>query len=196
MQKEDELYGSLGWSPRYDLTLNTSLRFTNLHSSRYDSDEDRFEYVFSFWYVPFERLTLAGSYTVSTTDVSSFGTLKTYHLRGAESLFKYDDFPYNGRTQSWHLSATYLLTPRVSVSGDVSWIDSIGDFDKRVSGRNIGNFSDLSIGQVETSVGISYAVTTRLTLYSKYMYREYNDRETSYYDGQINMISVGASWSF
>ena len=195
-QKEDELYGSLSWSPLYNLTLNTSLRFTNLHSSRYDSDEDRCEYVFSFWYAPFERLTLSGAYTVSTTDVNSFGALKTYHLRGPESLFKYDDFPYDGRTQSWHLSATYLLTPRVSVTGDVSWIDSIGDFDKRVDGRNIGGFSDLSIGQVETSLGITYACTTRLTMYSKYMYREYNDHETSYYDGQINMISVGARWSF
>jgi hypothetical protein len=195
-QKEDEIYGAVSWSPLYNLTLNTSLRLTDLRSSRYNSDEDRLEYVFSFWYVPLERLTLAGSYTLSKTDVNSFGALKTYHLRGAKSLYEYDDFPYDGRTQSLSLSATYLLTPRVSVSGDVTWIDSIGDFDKHVDGRNIGGFSDLSIGQIETSLGVSYACTTQLTLYSKYMYRQYNDHETNYYDGKINMISVGASWSF
>ncbi len=195
-QKEDEMYSAVNWSPLYNVTLNTSLRYTNSRSSRYDSDEDRWEYVVSIWYVPYERLTLTGSYTLSKTSVNSFGTLKTYHLTSADSLFKYDDFPYDGRSQAWYFSSTYQLTPRISVTGDVTWIDSIADFDKKINGRNIGSFSDLSIGQVETSLGINYACTRRLTLNARYMYREYDDHETSYFDGKINMISVGARWSF
>ena len=195
-QNEDEVYGGISWSPLYNLTLNSSLRYVNSRSCRYDSDEDRWEYVVSLWFVPYERLTLSGSYTLSKTNVNSFGTLKTYHLTSADSLFKYDDFPYDGRSQSWYFSATYQLTPRVSITGDVTWIDSKADFDKNVDGQNIGSFSDISIGQIETSVGFSYALTNRLTLNARYMYREYDDHDTSYFSGKINMISVGASWSF
>jgi hypothetical protein len=195
-QKEDEMYGSVNWSPLYNLTLSTSLRYTDSRSSRYDSDEDLWEYVISLWYVPTERLTLTGSYTLSKTTVDSFGTLKTYHLTDPKSLFTYDNFPYDGRSRACYFSATYLLTHRITISGDVTWIDSTADFDKKIAGRNLGSYSDLSIGQLDSSLGIAYACTNRLTLNARFVYREYNDHETDYYDGKINMVSIGANWSF
>lgn len=195
-QKEDELYGTVSWSPRYNLTLNASLRYTDSRSSRYNSDEDRWEYVAGFWYVPYERLTLTGSFTLSTTDVNTSGTLKTYHLTGSESLYKYNDFPYDGKSQAWFFSANYLLTSKITLAGDISLVRSKCDFDKRIDGSNQGSLSDISIGQVETAFGISYAWTRSLTMHARYMFREYDDHEENYYDGRINLISVGASWSF
>jgi hypothetical protein len=195
-QKENEWYGSVTWSPRYNLTLSSSLRLSGSRSSRYDSDEDRREYVLSIWYAPLERLSLAGSYTLSTTSVNSFGSLKVYHLRGAEGLHAYDDIPYDDTSQSWYLSASYLVTPKLNLTGDVSLVDSSGDFDKHINGRNQGNFSDLSIRQFETSAGAAYAWTRNLSLHARYLYRVYNDREDSYYDGTVGMFSMGVSWSF
>jgi hypothetical protein len=128
--------------------------------------------------------------------VNSFGSLKVYHLRGAESLFTYDDLPYDSTSQSWYLSAAYLLTPRVNLTGDVTLVNSSGDFDKHIGGRNQGNYSDLSIRQLETALGATYAWTRNLSLYTKYLYRKYDDRESNYYDGTVSMISFGAAWSF
>ena len=195
-KKEDTYYGSLSWSMLYNVTLNTNLHYANLRNSRYDSDEDQWEYALSLWYVPLERLTLTGGYSLAKNKVNSFGTLKTYHLNGAEGLFEYDDIPYDSRSQTWSLSAAYKLTTQITLSGDFAYIDSIADFDKHVDGQNIGGFSDLSIGQVQTSVGIVYAYNKHLTLHSRFMYREYNDYNKNYFDGHFNMLSVGASWSF
>ncbi len=195
-KKEDTYTASMTWSMLYNLTLNTNLRYAKLKNSRYDSDEGQWEYGLNLWYVPTERLTLTGGYTIAKNNVNSFGTLKTYHLNGAEGLFEYDDIPYDSRSQTWSLSAAYRLTAQINLTGDAAYISSAADFDKHVNGRNIGNFSDLSIGQVQTSVGIVYAYNKHLTLHSRFMYREYNDYDQNYFDGHFNMLSVGASWSF
>lgn len=195
-QKQDEWYGMFSWSPRYNLTLSGSLRLSNAKSSRYDSDEDRREYVVSLWYVPLERLTLAGTYTLSVTDVRSFGSLKVYHLRDPDSLFTYDTIPYDDTSQSWSFAAAYLVTPRLNLTGSFAVVDSSGDFDKHIDGRNQGNFSDLSIRQLETSLGAAWAWTNHLSLHARYLYRSYDDREVSYYDGTVSMFTMGATWSF
>jgi hypothetical protein len=195
-KKEDTYCASLTWSMLYNLTLNTNVRYANLRNSRYDSEEDQWEYGLSLWYVPLERLTVTAGYTIAKNTVNSFGTLKSYHLNGAAGLFEYNDIPYDSRSQTGSLSAAYRLTAHIHLTGDITYIDSIADFDKHADGRNIGNFSDLSIRQAQTSVGIVYAYNKHLTLHSRFMYREYNDYEQNYFDGHFNMLSVGASWAF
>ena len=81
-------YGSLSWSLLYNLTLNTNLRYAKLHNSRYDSDEDQWEYVFSLWYVPTRAPDVDRGLYLSRINVNSFGALKTYHLNGAEEPFR------------------------------------------------------------------------------------------------------------
>jgi hypothetical protein len=195
-EREATYYATVTWSMLYNLTLNTNLRYANLRDSRYGSDEDQWEYCLSLWYVPTERLTLTGAYTLAENTVNSYGALKTYHLNGAEGLFEYNTIPYDSRSQTWSLSAACRLTAQTTLTGDVAYIDSIADFDKHIDGQNIGNFSDLSIGQMQTSLGIVYACNKHLTLHSRFMYRKYNDNEQNYFDGHFNMLSVGASWSF
>ncbi|MEI6126901.1 MAG: hypothetical protein WCQ99_10170, partial [Pseudomonadota bacterium] len=99
------------------------------------------------------------------------------------------------RSQSWYLSAAYRLTPVLSLTGEVTYIDSIADFDKKINSRNAGELSDLSIGQIETSLGITYLCRKNLSVYAKYMYREYNDRNKNYFDGEFRVISAGVNWT-
>lgn len=193
---EDETFASLGWTPRHNFSLHTKLRFTNSRNSRFDVGEDQWEFVISFWYVPYESLTLSGAYTLVANEVDGHGSLKTYHLRSAESLLRYDDIPYDSRSQSWNLSAAFRVTQQISLTGDVSFIDSVADFDKNLGGRNIGAFSDISISQAAASMGIVYAYSRQLSLHAKYLYREYNDHNQSYFDGQVNMVSCGITWSY
>ena len=194
-EHEDETFASLTWTHRYNFTLTANLRYIAGRNSRYGVDEDQWNCVVSFWYVPLEKLTLSGSYTRADNQVESRGSLKTYHLNGAESLFRYDDIPYDSRSQSWYLSAAYRLTPALSLTGEVTYIDSIADFDKNINSRNAGELSDLSIGQLETSLGITYLYRKNLSVYAKYMYREYDDRNKNYFDGNFSVISAGVSWS-
>ena len=195
-KKQDTYYANLTWSILYNVTLNTNLRYAKLKDSRYDSEEDQWEYGLSLWYVPTERLTLTGAYTLAKNKVNSFGALKTYHLNGAEGLFEYDNIPYDSRSQTWSFVAAYKLTPQITLTGDVAYINSTADFDKHVDGQNIGDFSNLSIGQLQTAIGVVYAYNKHLTLNSRFMRREYNDHDQNYFDGRFNMLSVGASWSF
>jgi hypothetical protein len=194
--RENEAFASLGWTLRHNFTLHANLRCTNSRNSRFAVDEDRREFVLSFWYAPVEALTLSGAYTRADNEVNGQGSLKTYHLRGAESLLRYDDIPYDSSSQSWTLSAALRLTRKVSLTADITGSDSVADFDKNLSGRNFGSFSDLSIGQVETSLGMAYALSRRLSLNARYLYREYNDHKQSCFDGQVNMVSCGIAWAY
>ena len=60
----------------------------------------------------------------------------------------------------------------------------------------MGELSDIKIGQIQTSLCITYIYSNNLSLYAKYMYKEYNDRENNYLDGQFSLVSFGMSWTF
>ena len=194
--QKNELFASFTWAPRYNLSMHANFRLTSSMNTRSESDEDHWEGIVSLWYSPFERVTFSGSYTLGSTDVGCPGAFKIHHHRGPESLVRYEDIPYDSRFHSWNLAAVVRLTYRLSLTGNVIWSDSMADFDKIIDSRNIGTFSDISISQVETSLGIAYAYTQRLVLHAHYLYREYNDHKQSYFDGQLNQISCGITWSY
>lgn len=195
-KQEEELFASFTWAPRHNFNLHTTLRLNDSNNARYDSDERQWEGVVSFWYAPFERLTLSGACSLGSNQTDCTGSFKVHHSRGAESIMRYDNIPYDSRFQSWSLAAALRLTRRLSLTGNVMWSDSIADFDKNIDGQNVGTFSDISISQIETSLGITYAYSQRLVLHAQYLFREYNDHKQSYFDGQINRISCGVTWNY
>ncbi len=195
-RNEDEIYVAASWSPRPNFSLNTNLLYINSQHSHYDVDEDRYEFVISLWYMPFERMTLTGTFTLIDAKVDTPATFKTYHAHGLDSLFLFDEVPYDDRSRSYYMAVSYQLNPRLSLTGDIAYTASNADFDVRLDSQNVGDLSDLDIDQLETSLGIIYLYNKRLVFYAKYMYREYDDREVSDFDGQFSLISFGMSWSF
>ncbi len=195
-RNEDELFLSVNWHVRHNLSLNTSLLFSKGQNSHYDVDENRFELTLSLWYAPTERFSLLASYSMIDTEIDSDAVFKTYHDRDIKSLLIYDEIPYDDRCQSWFLSASYLISPKVSLTGDITYIVSNADFDTNLDNQNIGEFSDLDISRIETSFGITYLYSKTISLYATYMYREYDDHEQEYLEGQFSYLGFGINYSF
>jgi hypothetical protein len=193
---EDDIYGSLNCSIRPDLSINTSLRYYKGKHHNYDIDENRYEFCLSAWYAPFENMTMTVSYSIIDNEVDTPASYKTYHSKGYSSLLIYDDVPYDDRSQIYYISAGYQIRPRVSLTGDITYIISNADFDTKLGSSNVGNFSNLEIDQIETSLGITFDYSPKITLYAKYLFRKYDDREENYLDGQFTLVNFGMSYKF
>lgn len=195
-RRQHEAYLSLTWMPRHNLSLSSNFRYSRAEYDRYDYDEDRYSFSISCWYAPNERTTLTGAYTLSDTEIDTRSSYKTYHDRDLSSLLVYDEVPYDDRSQSWYLGATYRLTARLSLAGDLTYIRSCADFDTSLDTNNVGEYSDLEINRLETSIGATYLYTNRSSLYATFMFRRYNDREQNRLDGEFSQISVGYNYAF
>ncbi len=195
-EKENQIYASLNWTPLSSFSMNSSLRYTDSRNSKYNIDEELYEFVISAWYMPFERVTLTGSFTLFKNEIDTGSAHKTYHLSGDESLIFYDNVPYDNLSNSFYLSATYQAGPRLALTGDITYITSRADFDTVLDNSNIGNYSDLDINQVQASAGFTYLFSTRMSFYGRYAYHEYDDKEESSLDGEYSLISFGLNYSF
>jgi hypothetical protein len=193
-QSTDLFYSSLSWSLRQNLTLNSSFRYLTGKNDRYQVDTDLYEFNFSIWYVPVEKITLTGSYMFSENNIDTPVSYKRYHSYDLTSLFRYDDIPYDAENQVYSLTMSYLLNYKVSLTGEVTYTRSSSDFDSYLNSTNIGNLSDLKINRLDTALGVAYLYSSRLTLSAKYMFREYNDKNDNALDGQFNGLSVGLNW--
>ncbi len=197
-QPEDEntAYISFNWSVRHNLSLNGSARCTSRENSRFDVDEDRCEISLGIWAAPFERFTFSATYSFIETDIDTTVVFKTYHDRDLSSYILYDEIPYNDRSHSWFITASYQISPRISLSGDFSYILSDADYDVELDGRNIGQDTDISISRIESSIGLTYLFSRRISFYTSYMYREYDDHEQEWLAGSLHYFGVGVGWSF
>jgi predicted porin len=193
-EKEHQLYASLNWNPFTTFSMNSSIRYTSARNTEYsDIEEDLYGFVISAWYMPFERMTLMGSFTLFDNKIDSDSVYNTHDL---PDLIFYDNVPYKNTSHSIYLSSTYQLNPRLALTGEVTFTDSDADFDTIMDSRNIGAYSDLKTNQVQTSVGFSYLVNPRMSLYGKYAYHKYNDREDNTFDGEYSRVSFGLNYSF
>lgn len=191
-EKENQLYASLNWNPFARFSLNSSLRLTNSRNTRYNLDEDLYEFIISAWYVPFKNTTLSCAFTSFKNDIDTGGPYKTFH---ADELF-YENMPYENKSNAINVAATYQASSRLALTGDITFIDSTADFDGRLDGDNLGDYSNLDIQQIQVSTGFTYLVNRNISVYGNYQYHEYNDREDNSLDGDYNLIRFGLNYSF
>ena len=97
-KRESNLY-ILELGPFFAFSLNSSIRYTDLQNSRYNLDEDLYEFVISAWYVPFERTTLTCSFTTFKNDIDTGGPYKTFHV---DEMF-YENMPYENKSNTIYL---------------------------------------------------------------------------------------------
>ena len=195
-QSADEFYSSLSWSVLQNFSLNSNFRYVKSDNDRYHVDEDRYEWTLSFWYIPAEKVTVSGAYSLMETSIDSPLSYKRYHLKDASSLFLFNEAPYDDSSQAYFLSVSYLLNQRTSLTGEVTYTRSRAEFDSHFDGTNTGSLSELKINKLETAFGITYLYSRTITLNAKYMFREYNDKNDHGLDGQFSGVSMGLNWSF
>lgn len=193
--RRDEIQLSFNWNLRRNLSLSSTLRYEDADSNRYDVDEERVEMMFSIWFALRDNLILTGSYSLVDTEIETRSAYKTYH-RGGLFDFSFDNtVPYDDRSHWYNLTLNYRFSRKITLISDLTFIESSADFDSRIDG-NIGQFSDLHIERVDASIGLDYLYKPYLTFYTKYNYRDYNDREVNELDGEVHLISFGVSYTF
>ena len=191
-EKENQFYTSLNWNPAPAFSLNSSLRFTDSKNSKYNLDEDLYEFVISAWYVPFRNTTLTCSFTTFKNDIDTGGPYKTFHV---DELF-YENMPYENKSNTIYLATTYQATSRLALTGDITFTSSTADFDGQLGNKNLGDYSDLDILQLQASAGFTYLINRNMSVYGNYQYHEYNDREENSFDGKYNLVRFGFNYSF
>jgi hypothetical protein len=192
----DEVHLALNWTPRANLSLSPSARYEQADSSSYDIDEKRLEMMISLWYAFRDNLILTGSYSLIDTDIDTRTAYKNYHgVWRSDYLFDRST-PYNDRSNCYHLTLNYRFSRTVACVGSVMLTDSNADFDSSIYDNNIGEFSDLNIERLDTSLGMEYFYKPNLTFYARYNYRDYNDREINDLDGRLHFMSLGAKYTF
>ncbi len=195
--RRDELQLALNWTPRGNLSFSSTIRYGDSESSRYVIDEERLEMIFSMWYAPNDRLMLTASYSLIDTDIDTRAIYKTYHRSGSLSDYLFDrSVPYDDSSHCYNLTINYRLSKRVALTGSATYVDSSADYDSYINTKNIGKFSDLNIERLDTALGLDYLYKPNLSFYTRYNYRDYDDREVSDLDGEAHIISFGVNYSF
>jgi len=194
--RSDEVQLSLNWNPRGNLSFSSTIRYEDAYSNRYDVDEERVEMMFSVWFAPKDNLILTGSYSLIDTEIDTRSAYKTYHRNGALDFLFDDSVPYDDRSNCYNLNLNYRFSRKVALISDFTFTDSNADFDSRVYGDNIGQYSDLHIERLDISIGLDYLYKPYLSFYTKYNYRDYNDREVNELDGEVHLISFGVNYTF
>jgi hypothetical protein len=194
--RKDEVQFSFNWNPRGNLSLSSTIRYEDSESSRYYIDEERLEMIFSIWFAPSDRLMLTGSYSVIDTDINTRSVYKTYHREGLSDFLLDRSISYDDRSNCYNLTLNYRFSRKIALISNLTFTDSNADFDSRIDNKNIGQFSDLHIERLDASIGMDYLYKPNLSFYSKYNYRDYNDREVNDLDGEAHIISFGVNYTF
>ena len=90
----------------------------------------------------------------------------------------------------------YRFHRNIALTSNVIYADSRSDFDADVYRVNVGDYSKLRIERISFALGLDYFYTPQLSFYTKYNYRDYNDKEVNSLDGQLNYFSVGMNYTF
>lgn len=190
---QDELKASATWAVRDDLSVSADLRYVSSTYRDYHVDESRWEYGMSWWWKPAERFSLTGAWACMDTDISTPASFSAWHDGQRGALLVTDTIPYDSRSMMYYGSFRYALSPRLFFNGRFTRVTSVAEFDARISGKNIGRYSDTKTGSVEYNIGMTYRHTKRVSFYAKYRYREYDDKQASRLDGRFDMVSLGVN---
>jgi len=192
---EDAVQASATWELAGRLSLSTSMRCLSSDYSDYHVDEDRREYCLTAWLTPLKGLSLTAALTLMDIDIETPASLSAYHYGSRTALLFTDSIPYDSRAVMYHASAQYQLSPRIFLSGQLISVSSNAGFDMHIEKEDIGALSDVRVRSVEYSLGITYQHSPRLSFYTKYRFRKYDDQKASCLDGKFDFISWGLTWS-
>ena len=194
--RRDAVEFKLNWNPKGNLSLSSSVLYEEADSNRYAIDEDRTELLLSVWFAPRDNLILTAYYSWTDTDIDTQTAYDTYHGVWLSDFSRDNRTSYHARTNCYNLNVTYRFLKNIALLANFIYTDAHSDFDADVYTTNVGSFSDLKIERADASLGVDYRYKPNLSFYTKYNYRDYNDREDNALDGTVHYISCGVSYTF
>lgn len=166
--------------------------------------EHDYPFVGTLWYAPTERLSLTGAYAYSSNYIDQDITVG---FRGPDfpgSPFETVPWNYQGENHLISLSGTYAWSPCVNLLAGAEWNRGINSFDvppmvDPTIPAGVPNWSQLpgfSYVRVETlrlTAGADWQPYDHITLYTRYVYFDWDDLSQGTYTGLAHMVLAGAS---
>jgi hypothetical protein len=174
---------------------NLPIRFT----------EQDYPVITTLWYAPTDRLSLTGAYAYSSNFIDQDITVG---FRGPEtpgSPFETTPWNYQGDNHLISLNANYAWRPTVNLLGGVEWDRGSNSFnvppmtDTVIPGggppdwSQLPSFSAVRVRTLRVTAGIDWQPYQRVTLYTRYVYFDWNDLSQGTYTGTTHMILAGAT---
>jgi hypothetical protein len=194
--RSDEVQLAGTWNFGSRLSLSSAIRYEESESSRYAVDEERLEMTWSIWFAASSDLILTGSYSLIDADISTRALYKTYHRARLSNFLLDSSVPYEDASHCYNLNVNYRFSHRVALAAGCTYVDSRADFDSSINRNNVGQYSDESIDRLDAFIGLNFLYRPSLSLYTRYNYRDYDDRENSGLDGEAHILSCGVQYSF
>ena len=151
----------------------------------------------SFWFSPLQRLTVTGSYGFlrSKTDQTVLFTVA--------SPAAADSSNYTAQAQIYSLTTAYQLTEKLDLALALQQIHSFSDFSPQFLVVNssadttgINTISNVKTVESSLSFRANYSVSKNLSCTLDYTYRDYDEKNSSLFNGSVNsiMASLTGKW--
>ncbi len=143
----------------------------------------------SFWVSPLEKLTLSASFAFlhNNTDQAVLYSMMTPATQGLTN--------YTNQAQVWTMNSLYRFNEKVDLSLALQQVRSVAEFDPTLVTVNASNdttgIKELSsIRTVENSVSTraAYHLNKNVTCTVDYTYREYDEKNSSLFDGSVQTV--------
>ncbi len=190
------------WSPTYSFLLNASIglqkRHTDISPQFADFDEEDYPIVLSAWYAPTKRWSLSGGLAFLSNDINQEITIgKANSPETAEHTL----FNYNGRSTVATLGTRYAWTERLTLTGDIEWVESFNGFDEPLppGGQDfqfLPGASDVLTETTRLSAGVDYWLRDGITCYFVYNYYNWDDKAGNNETGRISYFLTGLTATF
>jgi hypothetical protein len=173
--------------------------------------EQDYPFITTLWYAPTDRLSLTGAYSYSSNVVNQDITVGFRGPESPGSPFETVPWNYKGDNHLVSFNATYAWTPTVNLLGGVEWDRGSNGFgvppmtDPIVlsatpvilggppNWTQLPGFSAVKVQTVRLTAGADWQPHQQITLYSRYIYFDWNDLSQGTYTGTSHMLLAGAS---
>lgn len=151
----------------------------------------------SLWYMPLQGLTLTGSYGFIRNAVDQ-GVLFSGPLAGSNTLAN-----YTTQAQIYAVNAAYHVDNRVDLSLALQQVRGVSDFDPQLVAlagdmdtSGIRQISQLATVESSLSVRADYRLTRNYSCAVEYTFRDYDEKNSSLFDGRVNtvMLYMAGKW--
>ncbi len=191
------------WTPTYSLMLNASIgiqkRHTDISPEFANFDEEDYPIVFSAWYSPTKRWSLSGGLAFLSNDINQEITIGKDH--GGSETAENTPFNYNGRATVVNLGTRYAWSERLTLTGDIEWVESFNGFDEPIppGGQDfqyLPGASDVLTETTRLSAGVDYWLRDGISCYVVYNYYDWDEKAGNNESGTISYFLTGLTATF
>ncbi len=195
------------WTPTYNFLLSSTIGLQKRRTTREEGwahfEEDDYPIMVSAWYAPTPCFSVSGGLAFYSNWIDQDITVgKGHPIRGGgPEPVDNMRFAYGGRATVVTLGSRYAATERVTLRGDVEFVDSRNGFLEPISPSGadyqfLPGASDVVTETTRISAGVDYWLRDGISCYFVYNYYNWNDLAGNNESGSASMFLGGLTATY